>query len=145
MGSLKLMTVLMVVLGILIARIEVVLSNARFIWGILFGAAIIVLSAVKLTQSASRYKEKLAPQFHGGFQKLLGEDIRKHALSDEVVFTDALVVPELMFYAGRNIRQADDVSQVREIMMNDQMKKGIYFKTENDSLQSITHFDRSGL
>lgn len=71
------------------------------------------------------------------YYKHWGEQIKKESSPDEVVFADVEdAEPQMVFYAGRNIRKASTLAEASDFLKERGIKKGIWFRQHEGGLIS---------
>jgi hypothetical protein len=142
MGSLKVMTIAFVLISLMVHRINLGMPSNRY--KILLFLAIMPLTAFKCYQSVEHYRAEMPLHFHGDFQMKIGEMCKEFSKQEDIIMTNAYVVPELMFYCKRNLIGVGDTSEQRKRMLEWGVPSTLFFKVDGAQFKEAYRMDRVG-
>jgi hypothetical protein len=142
MGTLKIMTVVFILIAVMVFKMD---RAIPFQWGkFAFAGIVLVFVSVKSYQSVERYRLEMPQHFHGDFQKRIGKEIQEFAKPEDIVFTNAFVVPELIFYSKRNMFGIADSTEQRAKMLEWGVNASVFFRVDGVSPVEKIRMEKSG-
>jgi len=142
MGTLKMMTVMLILIAVMVFKME---KSIPYAWGnYVFAGSILIFDGVKSLQSVARYRAEMPTHFHGDFQKRIGNEIQEFAKPEDIVFTNAFVVPELVFYSKRNMFGIADTAEQRRKMMEWGVNASVFFRVDGIHPLEKVRMEKSG-
>lgn len=137
MGSLKIMTLVMILLGLAIYKIVAVAYQKSKKWMYITASILMLLTGIKLYESIDRYQWKFAENQIGDYQLVFGETIKREATSDDVIFTNQFICPELMFYSKRNMYPAIDTLDWKNQIFSLAISSSLFIDTEDKEIRAV--------
>jgi hypothetical protein len=59
--------------------------------------------------------------------KNIGTAIKEQSTKDEIIFMSSKPSPQVVFYAGRNIKEVGSIGEAEDFMKQNKATKGVYF------------------
>jgi hypothetical protein len=108
------------------------------------GILLVMLVGLKLYESSVHYQEKYSSDQGEGIYERFGTFIRQTAPAQPTLFTNAIVVPELVFQAKRNLVYAEKNEDVILALKSMKRKDALFYQLENGVPGSVIGLDSSG-